>query len=194
MAWWWDSAWRKSTGDHRPGFEPTIPSEPPSSLSPSARSRFEVCPPAQFDDDFHPTRTGVRSLLPPITTIRQWLQTSWYSTEQNPTRPTIIDTQQIRADHQLRAARRAFIAALADLDNRPAAELAKRAHAAHSLRELWHLRNPLFTVVSIGLCESIARARLAELNKHFPIREQGGARRGWPMHSASPSSMQRSRA
>ncbi|WP_418320900.1 hypothetical protein [Piscinibacter sakaiensis] len=163
-----------------PGFEPTIPSRPagPETTS-SLRSRFEVCPPSLFDDDFGPSRSGLRSLLPPLTTIRQWLATGWYSTDQVPRRVSGIDPHFIRADEKLRSARQAFVAALADLDNEAAAELANRARDAHTLRELWHLRNPLFTVVSIGHCEQIARDRLADLNRHFPIREQAPARRGW---------------
>ncbi len=185
MAWWWDKSWQKRAGANRAGFAPTIPSEPASTDYASTRSRLEVCPPALLDDDFDTPRSGVRSLLlPPLTTIRQWLQTGWYSTEQSSSpRPMPRSLPPSQIDKPLDSARRAFVAALTDVDTPAAAELANRARAAHSLRELWHLRNPLFTTVSIGHCESVARSRLAQLNQHFPIREQGAIRRGGTVRS-----------
>lgn len=182
MAWWWDKSRGRQAGGNRPGFEPTVPSAPPSTgYLDSGRSRYEVCPPALLDDDFDAPRRGVRSLLPPMTTIRQWLQTGWYSTEQASPRTTAPELLvRARVDRSLIEARNAFVAALADVGTPAAAELSNRARAAHTLRELWHLRNPLFTTVSIGHCESIARDRLAELNRHFPVREQGNPRRGGP--------------
>lgn len=196
MAWWWDRTRQmRSGGAYHRGFEPTIPSEPPSSLYVDAPSRFEVCPPSLFDDDFEPTRSGVRSLLPPMTTIRQWLQTGWYSTEPNTRRTQYSgEPQTLRVDDQLRSAQRVFIAALADIDTDASAELVKRARAAHSLRELWHLRNPLFTMVSINHCESIARNRLAELNQHFTIREQCSTKRAGLLRAPATRELSRSQA
>lgn len=184
MVWWWDSSSRKRAGAQRAGFEPTVPSEPASTDYASTRSRVEVCPPALFDDDFETPRSRVRTLLPPLTTIRQWFQTGWYSTEQSTSaRPAPPIAEKTLQDNRLEVARRAFVAALADLDSSTAFDLENRARAAHSLRELWHLRNALFTAVSIGHCESIARSRLADLNKHFQIREQGMVRRSGPVRA-----------
>lgn len=179
MGWWWDkSSSGRQAGIRRAAFAPTIPSEPATSgYASSGRSRFEVCPPALLDDDFEPTRSGVRSLLPPLTTIRQWFQTGWYSTDQPTHTPRMSTSARATADSLLQGARRAFVQALADVDTPVATDLANRARAAHTLRELWHLRNALFTAVSIGHCETIARDRLATLNQHFPIREQGTLRR-----------------
>lgn len=193
MAWWWEGRLRQHAGGV-PGFEPTIPSEPPSSEPASTRPRLEVCPPSLFDDDFGPTRPGLKSLLPPLTTIRQWFATGWYSTEQPRQRCPAIDPQFTRADEKLRAARHAFVSALADLNGKAAADLANHARAAHTLRELWHLRNPLFTIVSIGHCEQVARDRLTELNRHFPIREQRPTRRSWLDRLPVPARSERPQA
>ncbi|MEO8280542.1 MAG: hypothetical protein ABI564_12680 [Ideonella sp.] len=189
MVWWWDRSRRGRAGGSRAGFEPTVPSTPPTTgYFDSGRSRYEVCPPALVEDDgFDLPRSGVRSLFPPLTSIRQWLQTGWYSTDQPGHRPPVAAIARTHADKQLDAARAAFAAALADVPTAAAAELRNRARAAHTLRELWHLRNPLFTAVSIGHCESIARERLTELNLHFPIREQGKVRRAIPERAPGAS-------
>lgn len=186
MVWWWDRSQRGRLGSSRTGFEPTVPSTPPTTdYFDSFRSRYEVCPPALIDDgEFDPPRSGARSLLPPLTAIKHWLQTGWYSTDQPSQRPPAA-APRTRADKHLIEARAVFVSALADVQSPAALELRNRARAAHSLRELWHLRNPLFTTVSISHCESIARDRLAELNRHFPIREQGKPRRGMFKATAS---------
>ena len=44
---------------------------------------------------------------------------------------------------------------------------------ARSLRELWHLRSELFSLVSVHRGQHDAQARLNALNRHFPIRAAG---------------------
>ncbi len=188
MVWWWDISRHKRAGSSRAGFEPTVPSAPPSTgYLDSGRSRYEVCPPALLDDDFDSPRAGVRSLIPPLTSIRNWFQTGWYSTEQSSQRPSVVTVAHSRADRQLAAARASFVSALDDVHTEAAVELRNRARGAHTLRELWHLRNPLFTTVSIGHCESVARERLGNLNLHFPIREQRSLGRAMPHRAPNAS-------
>jgi len=50
--------------------------------------------------------------------------------------------------------------------------LLKRAQHARSLRELWHLRSELYTLVARRTSQFEADARLARVNQHFPTRAQ----------------------
>ena len=63
-----------------------------------------------------------------------------------------------------------FLACVADVDSEEAAVLGDRIEAAHSLRELWHLRTEVYRLVSLGHDQTQAEARLARLNRHFPTR------------------------
>lgn len=136
------------------------------------RSRYEVCPPSLLHDDPDPRPGRISSLLPQLTTVVRWLQTGWYSTDPGANRRELRAAPLADAgDERLQQARSAFLAVIADLQPPAATELANRVHAAPTLRELWHLRNALFTQVSIDLCESVALARLAELNRFFVVRD-----------------------
>jgi hypothetical protein len=49
-------------------------------------------------------------------------------------------------------------------------DLLRRAQHARSLRELWHLRSELYTLIARGTSQVEADARLARVNQHFPTR------------------------
>jgi hypothetical protein len=51
-------------------------------------------------------------------------------------------------------------------------DLVRRAQHARSLRELWHLRSELYTLIARGSSQHEADARLARVNQHFPTRAQ----------------------
>lgn len=84
------------------------------------------------------------------------------------------DEPELRAHNQLEHARRDFCAALADLDSAMAHDLLRRAEHARSLRELWHLRAELYSVVARHLSQSEADRRLGQVNRHFPVSTPGG--------------------
>lgn len=155
--------------------EPT-PSGPDS-------TRFEVCPPSLFPEDDSAPRSRFGPWWPSLHQLRDWLASGGL---QAPAEPAQATPQGGAEPPSVRAARQAFVAALADLPAERAGGLAARAHTAGTLRELWHLRNELFTVVSITHCEQVAQDRIATLNRFFPVRAQGSTpRRHWPF-AASP--------
>ena len=72
--------------------------------------------------------------------------------------------------NRLPAVRTEFMAALADLTTAEADRLRLRIHEAQSLRELWHVRSDLFSVVGVARSQTEAEQRLLLLNRHFPTR------------------------
>ena len=126
--------------------------------------RFDVGPPSLFSDDFEPTRSGLRSLLPSLSGLREWLNTGWST----PDALARSAEQAVPDRAQLLAARRAFASVLDDVPASSARELARRAATAPSLRELWHLRNAIYGQVAVAHCESVAQRRMAALSPYFP--------------------------
>ena len=72
----------------------------------------------------------------------------------------------------LERARSEFVAALAGLEDVDHNGLLKRAQHARSLRELWHLRSELYTLIARRESQVEADTRLARVNQHFPTRAQ----------------------
>ena len=72
----------------------------------------------------------------------------------------------------LEKARSEFVAALDGLVDVDPNGLLKRAQHARSLRELWHLRSELYTLIARRVSQVEADARLARVNQHFPTRAQ----------------------
>ncbi|MFG5411236.1 hypothetical protein ABXN37_27965, partial [Piscinibacter sakaiensis] len=65
------------------------------------------------------------------------------------------------------AAREAFdraLDALDDWDEPATGRLAAEVRRARSLRELWHLRNEVYTRLAVRHCEHLARERLARID------------------------------
>jgi hypothetical protein len=120
------------------------------------RFRLEVCPPAAEQQD-----AGWRFRL------RHWFNAGW--------RPTVQEAHWSAkgADRRLTlliAVRRDFTQALADVRTQAAYLLLERVRAAGSLRELWHLRPPIFNLIARFHTQQEAGLRLARLNRHFPTR------------------------
>jgi hypothetical protein len=67
-------------------------------------------------------------------------------------------------------ARQEFLAMLADLGGGETLLLRTRIQRALSLRELWHLRAELFSLVAVQRSQTEAEDRLAWLNRYFPTR------------------------
>ena len=72
----------------------------------------------------------------------------------------------------LEKARGEFVAALDGLLEVDHNGLLKRAQHARSLRELWHLRSELYTLIARRVSQVEADTRLARVNQHFPSRAQ----------------------
>ncbi len=72
----------------------------------------------------------------------------------------------------LEKARSEFVAAMSGLVEVDHNGLLKRAQHARSLRELWHLRSELYTLIARRVSQFEADARLARVNQHFPTRAQ----------------------
>ena len=72
--------------------------------------------------------------------------------------------------NRLPGVRTDFMAALADIATAEADRLRLRIHDAQSLRELWHVRSDLFSVVGVARSQAEAEQRLLLLNRHFPTR------------------------
>jgi len=75
----------------------------------------------------------------------------------------------------LERARTEFVAALVGLEEADHHGLLQRAQHARSLRELWHLRSELYTLIARRVSQVEADARLARVNQHFPTRAQRGS-------------------
>ena len=72
----------------------------------------------------------------------------------------------------LERARAEFVAAMSGLADLDANGLLPRAQHARSLRELWHLRSELYTLIARRVSQPEADRRLARVNQHFPTRTQ----------------------
>lgn len=63
-----------------------------------------------------------------------------------------------------------FQDSLSDLPTAAAQQLLDQIARARSLRELWHLRSPVYGVVALARTQAEAEQRLSRLNRHFPVR------------------------
>jgi hypothetical protein len=72
--------------------------------------------------------------------------------------------------NRLPRVREDFLLALADLPGEAAHALRRRVVQAQSLRDLWHLRADVFSLVGLEHDQGEAERRLLRLNRHFPMR------------------------
>jgi hypothetical protein len=66
--------------------------------------------------------------------------------------------------------RKDFLDSLDDITGQTADTLSQRIGQARSLRELWHLRTDLYSVVAVSHSQHEAERRVSQLNRHFPTR------------------------
>lgn len=114
----------------------------------SHASRVEVCPPELWPSSatlWGQARRWARACAP-------WLPAS------------------ARPANRLERVKAEFTQSLDDVASLDAVLLTDRIGRARSLRELWHLRSPLYSAVSLALDQTEAERRLAQLNRHFPTR------------------------
>lgn len=72
--------------------------------------------------------------------------------------------------NRLPAVREEFLLAIADLPGQAAHALRHRIVHASSLRDLWHLRTEVFSLVGLEHAQLEAERRVQRLNRHFPMR------------------------
>jgi hypothetical protein len=72
--------------------------------------------------------------------------------------------------NRLPGVQRDFQLALADVPAPRRTALALRIQQARSLRELWHMRVDVYTLLAQAHSEFEAAERLAQLNRHFPTK------------------------
>jgi len=77
-------------------------------------------------------------------------------------------------------ARAEFLVMLADLRGADTLQLRERIQRARSLRELWHLRADVFSVVAVQRDQAEAEDRLVWLARYFPTRAPRSAFGGLP--------------
>ena len=116
--------------------------------------RFDVCPP-----DIFPARESLWAA-----TLR-WLVGN--NTDVAPSLRTPLER-----------ARSEFVSAMTGLEALDPNDLLRRAQHARSLRELWHLRSELYTMIARRVSQTEADARLARVNQYFPTRAQRAGNRG----------------
>jgi hypothetical protein len=121
----------------------------PSSLM---HSRVEVCPPELF-----PSSVSWQGRMQRFTQRMLQHAAPWLPA---PARPV----------NRLAVAKQEFLDSVSDLGTEPARQLLERIERARSLREMWHLRSPLYGEVAMALSQAEAERRLARLNRHFPTR------------------------
>ena len=109
-----------------------VPQQPSSILA----SRVEVRPPAQWPSSM--TWQG---------NLRRWIDLQLNRLPDS-----------ARPVNRLTVVKEEFLTHLADLDSRHATVVGERIGAARSLRELWHLRSPLYNVVATSLSQGEGRA------------------------------------
>lgn len=126
-----------------------LPGAAPSTLM---HSRVEVCPP---------------ELFPSSISWRGRMQ-RWSSRLLHRAAPWL--PAQARPVNRLAVAKTEFRDSLSDVGSPSARELLERIERARSLREMWHLRPPLYGVLAMDLSQLEAESRLARLNRHFPTR------------------------
>lgn len=125
------------------------PGAPSSSLT---HTRTEVCPP-----ELWPSSLSWRGRFQRM--ANRWLSRAspWLPA---PARPV----------NRLALVKAEFQESLADLADPRTRGVLDQIARARSLRELWHLRSPVYGVVALAMTQSEAEQRLARLNRHFPVR------------------------
>ncbi len=78
--------------------------------------------------------------------------------------------EQNRPVNRLAQVKSEFQDSLSDRHDSGAQALLDQIGRARSLRELWHLRSPVYGAVALARTQAEAEQRLARLNRHFPVR------------------------
>lgn len=123
-----------------------------------AMQRLEVCPPALAHG---------AAVARPIG-LRGWLGSAW--PDRGSAVPHRTQRRPVQRAAPLPAVRSEFGDAIAGIHSVKAAALEDGIRRARSLRELWHLRADVYTLVATDRGEAEAQRRVAHLNRHFTTR------------------------
>ena len=132
-------------------------------IPPFGPLRTEICPPVSSASRTDGWRHG----------LREWLSTGWpVSTQAG----SLGELQMpVQTGTPLSLVRREFVDALKDIRTQQAGDVLARIRAARSLRDLWHLRTEIYSLVAMHRDEAEAGFRLARLNRFFPQRANRAA-------------------
>jgi len=119
---------------------------PPDSLASRIGWRAEVCPPS--------LREAPLSI---------WQRLWHWLTTPEPLRMTA------KVD-RLSPVRKDFLDSLGDVGGTSSSSLSYRIKQTQSLRELWHLRTELYSLLALSHSQQEAERRVSGLNRHFPTR------------------------
>lgn len=125
---------------------------PPARSSSLIHTRTEVCPPELWLSSLSWRGRIERLANRWVSRASPWLPA--------PTRPV----------NRLALVKAEFQESLADLADPRTQVVLDQIARARSLRELWHLRSPVYGAVALAVTQTEAEQRLARLNRHFPVR------------------------
>ncbi len=125
------------------------PAAPSSSLM---HSRIEVCPP-----ELWPSSLTWQGRLKRLGQRLRGQVAPWLPMDDRPV-------------NRLALVKAEFQQSLADLGTPGSPDLLDKIERARSLRELWHLRSPVYGAVALARTQAEAERRLSHLNRHFPVR------------------------
>ena len=125
----------------------------PSSLM---HTRTEICPP-----ELWPSSMTWQGRLKRLGQRLRKQAAPWLQTNDRPV-------------NRLALVKAEFQDSLSDLGTLASPALADKIERARSLRELWHLRLPVYSEVAMARTQSEAESRLSHLNRHFPMRAPRG--------------------
>ena len=125
-----------------------------SSSAPSSQmhTRIEVCPP-----ELWPSSLSWRSRFSRLGLRLRSRAAPWLPKDAKPV-------------NRLALVKAEFQDSLSDIQLNSTELLLDQIERARSLRELWHLRSPVYGEVALGHTQAEAELRLARLNRHFPVR------------------------
>ena len=124
----------------------------PAAPSSRMHTRVEVCPP-----ELWPSSLSWQSRLQRLGQRLRRRAGPWLAASDRP-------------QNRLAQVKAEFQDSLADLGPETCPGLLDKIERARSLRELWHLRLPLYSEVAVCRTQAEAEARLSRLNRHFPMR------------------------
>ncbi len=133
------------------------PAVPSSSLM---HSRTEVCPP-----ELWPSSISLHGRLRRLGQRLRSQVAPWLAPDDRPI-------------NRLALVKAEFQDSLSDLDTLGSPLLQDKIERARSLRELWHLRSPVYGEVALARTQAEAERRLSQLNRHFPMRAPRGGLAG----------------
>ena len=115
-------------------------------------TRIEVCPP-----ELWPSSLSWQSRFKRLGQRLRRSAAPWMQLDERPV-------------NRLALVKAEFQDSLSDLGGLASPALLDQIERARSLRELWHLRLPVYGEVAMARTQSEAESRLSRLNRHFPVR------------------------